>query len=384
MKRLPRLYIRLAIGFLLGFCLAWAWGCTPDTSLDYTAPPSQRSRSRQIDSAEKALEKLEKSVLPRIQAETEVVSDEVAMRYAVDAVEAPLPNLEDFPLYGAKPDGGEGYIEIFSSSEKANVERQNERWLVEAAEAFNARNETLASGQPIRVGIRKIASGAAARLLIAQAENPVGYSPSNDLWVEMIKSQGVKADVVAPRLVANTAGWVIPKAVYQQISDQGSVTFDQLLTAIASGQVKVAYPNPYTSSTALNLLYTLYWRAAGHPADGGQLTAAEITSPQVNSVFEQFQAQVLITTPTTLDLQELFLRDQTKLQAFPLEYQNYLALKQIPGLKRPSLFLLAFPITTLWWDLIGTRQRSKRRCKNFRPSPFLNRCKRWLSNRDLS
>ena len=340
--RLPRLYMRLALGFVLGFCLAWVWACTPDTSPDLTAPAPQ-SNTRGVNSTEKALQKLENKVLPRIQARTEVVPDEVAIRFAVDAVEAPLPNLEDFPLYGAQPDGGEGYIEIFSSSEKANAERQNERWLVEAAKAFNARNETLGSGQPIRVGVRKIASGAAARLLIAQAEKPAGYSPSNDLWVEMIKSQGIKADVIAPRLVANTAGWVIPKAVYQQISDQGVVTFDQLLTAIASGQVKVAYPNPYTSSTALNLLYTLYWRAAGHQADGGQLTAAEIASPQVNSVFEQFQSQVLITTPTTLDLQELFLRDQSKLQAFPLEYQNYLALKQIPGFEETEFVPFGVP-----------------------------------------
>jgi Ca-activated chloride channel family protein len=32
---------------------------------------------------------------------------------------------------------------------------------------------------------------------------------------------------------------------------------------------------------------------------------------------------VLITTTTTLDLQEIFIRDPDKLQAFPLEYQNY-------------------------------------------------------------
>ncbi|MEO0458670.1 MAG: VWA domain-containing protein [Cyanobacteria bacterium P01_A01_bin.114] len=330
MKRLSRLRMRLVLGFVVGLCLAWLGGC-----LSVGTPP--------VDSAESALQALEQSVLPKINAETQVVSDQVAIRYAVDAVEAPLPNLEDFPLYGAKPDDGGVYIEIFSSSEKANFERQNERWLVEVAEAFNARNETLASGQPIRVGIRQIASGSAARLLIAKAEQPVGYSPSNDLWVQMVKSQGVNATVVAPRLVANTAGWVIPQAVYQQLSGQGSVTFETLLNAIASGQIGVAYPNPYTSSTALNLLYTLYWRAAGHQTDGGQLTAAEIASPQVNSVFEQFQSQVLITTPTTLDLQELFLRDQSKLQAFPLEYQNYLALKQLPGFEETEFIPFGVP-----------------------------------------
>jgi Ca-activated chloride channel family protein len=146
-----------------------------------------------------------------------------------------------------------------------------------------------------------------------------------------VQSQGVDTITVADRLVPNTAGWVLPKPVYDRLAEGSTVSFDRLLNAIASGEVTVAYPNPYSSSTALNLLYTLYWRAAGHQADGGALTVAELQTPQVNSVFDQFQAQVLITTPTTLDLQELFLRDQSNLQAFPLEYQNYLALREVPG-----------------------------------------------------
>ncbi|HZG40504.1 MAG TPA: VWA domain-containing protein, partial [Nodosilinea sp.] len=193
----------------------------------------------------------------------------------------------------------------------------------------------LPSGEIIQVGVRQVASGTAARLLGAGAVQPQGYSPSNDLWVAMVQNQGIDIVPVAARLVPNTAGWVVPKPVYDSLAENsagsGTVSFDRLLNAIASGQVTVAYPNPYSSSTALNLLYTLYWRAAGHQENGGQLTVAELQTPQVNSVFDQFQQQVLITTPTTLDLQELFLRDQSNLQAFPLEYQNYLALREVPG-----------------------------------------------------
>ncbi|MEB3337855.1 MAG: vWA domain-containing protein [Leptolyngbyaceae bacterium] len=79
------------------------------------------------------------------------------------------------------------------------------------------------------------------------------------------------------------------------------------------------------------MLYTLFWRAAGHQQDGKMLTLTDLQSPQVNSVFAAFQKQVLITTLTTLDLQELFIRDQQKLQAFPIEYQNYQLIKQLPG-----------------------------------------------------
>ncbi|TVQ11584.1 MAG: VWA domain-containing protein [Leptolyngbya sp. DLM2.Bin27] len=298
------------------------WNCSP--------------RVPQVNSVDSARQALEQSVIPRINIGEDFISDELATRYTTDQIEDPLPDVNALPLYAAQPGGGNTvYLEIYSSSEKANVDRQNERWLVEVADAFNQRQETLPSGEVIQVGVRKIASGTAARVLGAGAAQPQGFSPANDLWVAMVQSQGVNTVTVADRLVPNTAGWVIPKPVFDSLAEgsagSGVVSFDRLLNAIASGQVTVAYPNPYSSSTALNLLYTLYWRAAGHQDNGGQLTVAELQTPQVNSVFDQFQQQVLITTPTTLDLQELFLRDQSNLQAFPLEYQNYLALRQVPG-----------------------------------------------------
>jgi len=299
-----------------------------------------------IDSADSAREVLIQRVLPAIEVEEDIVAEAAAARYTTDPVAEPLPAVADFPLYGANAGSGDLYIEVFSSSEKANVERQNERWLVEVADAFNQQQNTLPTGEVIQVGIRQIASGTAARLLNAGAAQPNGYSPSNDLWISLIQSEGVPVVPVAERLVPNTAGWVVPQPVYDALAADaanGEVTFDQLLNGVASGDIAVAYPNPYASSTALNLLYTLYWRAAGHQDSGGVLTTAELQTPQVNSVFEQFQSQVLITTPTTLDLQELFLRDQSTLQAFPLEYQNYQALRQVPGFENTAYIPFGIP-----------------------------------------
>ncbi|ESA35854.1 von willebrand factor a [Leptolyngbya sp. Heron Island J] len=325
-NRTYRTLISAALGLMVTLGLSFLGGCqSPVTSL------------------ETAQSALNKQVLPNINVASNLVPDELASRYTVDQIAEPLPNIDDFPIYGASPQADQVYLEIYSSSEKANIDRQNERWLVEVAEAFNQRQEKSSSGKVIQVGIRKIASGTAARLLGAGAVQPAGYSPSNDLWVSMIISQGIKTTPVAERLVANTAGWVVPGDVYQQLQGSGDVSFDSLLNAIAAGQVSVAYPNPYKSSTALNLLYTLYWRAAGHQKDGGALTKAELQTPQVKSVFDQFQSQVLITTPTTLELQELFLRDQTKLQAFPLEYQNYLALKQVAGFESTEFIPFGIP-----------------------------------------
>ena len=294
-----------------------------------------------VDSTEAAEQVLLDKVLPGIEITEAFIPDQVAQSYATDSISEPLPDIEDFPLYAANPGSDGVYLEIFSSSEKANVDKQNERWLVEVAEAFNQERVTTSSGQLIQVGIRKIPSGTAARLLAAGAVQPAGYSPSNDLWVEMLKAEDVAITSVTERLVPNTAGFVMQKAAYDQLGED--VSFDQVVDAMISGQLTAGYPNPYTSSTSLNLLYSLFWRAAGHQGTEATLTLADLESPDVNSVFSAFQQQVLITTTTTLDLQEIFIRDPDKLQAFPLEYQNYQSLIQLPGFESVAFVPFGIP-----------------------------------------
>ncbi|MEY2977436.1 MAG: VWA domain-containing protein [Prochlorotrichaceae cyanobacterium] len=324
-----RSFWRFALCFCIGLCFTFLGSCSIP----------------RIDSQAKAQEVLVNNILPNIEIQASEITDQLASRYTVDQILEPLPSIEEFPLYAAKPSGNanEVYLEIYSSSEKANADRQNERWLIEVAEAFNSRGETVASGKPIKVGIRQVASGTTTQLLLAQAAQPNGYSPSNDLWVEMVKSQGVAIRPVAGRLVPNTAGWVLTGAVYEQLAAEGEVTFDRIVDQVAAGSLAVGYPNPYKSSTALNMLYSLFWRAAGHQQDGSALTIADVKSPQVNSVFEQFQQGVVITTATTLDLQELFLRDRSAVQAFPLEYQNYVNLKQVSGFENAQFVPFGIP-----------------------------------------
>lgn len=330
---ISRLFAMLKRSFILsllaGLCLALLGGC-----LGGGVPA--------VDSEAEAETVLLETVLPKIKTSEAFVSDAVASRYATDAISDPLPTIEEFPLYGATPanDGQTVYLEIFSSSEKANADKQNERWLIEVAEQFNQQGATTNSGQPIQVGIRKIPSGTAARLLAAGTVQPAGYSPSNDLWVQMLASEGVSTQIVQPRLVPNTAGLVLQADAYAALG--GDVTFEQVLDAMISGQLMAGYPNPYTSSTALNLLYSLFWRSAGLEGDAA-LTQGNLESPEVNSVFSAFQEQVLITTTTTLDLQEIFIRDPDKLQAFPLEYQNYQSLVQLPGFETVEFVPFGIP-----------------------------------------
>ena len=326
-----RLSRRFWPGLVLGFSLVVLGGCFFGGGL-----PT-------VDSTEAAEQVLIDTVLPSIDLQEDFVEDSLAMGYATDGISEPLPTLEEFPLYGANPtnDNSTVYVEILSSSEKANIDKQNERWLIEVAEAFNSQGNTVASGKPIQVGIRQIPSGTAARLLAAGQIQPTGYSPSNDLWVQMLASEGVTTVAVADRLVPNVAGLVLQQAAYDQLG--GNVTFDQVVDAMISGQLTAGYPNPYTSSTSLNLLYSLFWRAAGHQEDGQPLTLVDLESPEVSSVFTAFQEQVLITTTTTLDLQEIFIRDPDKLQAFPLEYQNYQSLIQLPGFESVQFVPFGIP-----------------------------------------
>jgi len=330
---ISRLFAMLKRSFILsllaGFCLTVLWGCFA------AGIPA-------VESEAEAETVLLETVLPNIDQTEEFVSDAVASRYTTDTISEPLPPIEDFPLYAATPptDGQTVYLEIFSSSEKANVDKQNERWLVEVAERFNQQGVTTSGGQPIQVGIRQIPSGTAARLLAAGTVQPAGYSPSNDLWVQMVNSEGVNSQVVQPRLVPNTAGLVLQGDAYAALG--GEVTFEQVLDAMISGQLTAGYPNPYTSSTALNLLYNLFWRSADLSGEA-QLAVANLESPEVNSVFSAFQEQVLITTTTTLDLQEIFIRDPDKLQAFPLEYQNYQTLVQLPGFENVRFVPFGIP-----------------------------------------
>ncbi len=315
----------------LGLSLTVIWGC-----FGPSAP--------KVSSPEEAERVLLETVRPGLNAVENFVSDGEASRYTTDNIQEPLPDINSFPLYGATPSGSadEVYLEVLSSSEKANADRQNERWLIEVAEAFNQQRVAVA-GKTVQVGIRQVPSGIATQLLAAGAIQPAGFSPSNELWIALLQEGGVTAVPVVERLVPNTAGFVVAKAAYDQLSQGGAVNFDRIVDAALSGQLTVGYPNPYTSSTSLNMLYHLLWRAAGRQATGEALTPQDLDSPQVNSVFTAFQDQVLITTTTTLDLQEIFIRDPDRLQAFPLEYQNYLSLVQLPGFESVQFVPFGIP-----------------------------------------
>jgi Ca-activated chloride channel family protein len=93
------------------------------------------------------------------------------------------------------------------------------------------------------VGIRNIPSGTAARLLAAKSAKPAGYTPSNELWLAMLKSEGVPQIMVNPALVPNYPGFLVQSKDYQELARRDTVTFEQLLDAILAGKLTIGYPN---------------------------------------------------------------------------------------------------------------------------------------------
>jgi len=290
-----------------------------------------------IDSFETASKAIQNDFLPKINIEQALVSDAAAARYSTDSIKEPPPQIESFPLYGAQPtnDPNISYIEIFSSAEKASGDRPDERWLVDVAEAFNAKKIKLASGKAIQVGIRNIPSGLGAKIIASRTVKPSGYTPTTNLWLELLQTEGIQPKVISPMLVPNHAILALQPQVYQSLAVNGEVNFDVVLDAILAGKLTVGYANPYAGSPALNLLYSLFWRASGHTKDKNPLTIADLQSPQVGSVFDTFQKQVSLTTLTYLDLKQIFIRDpqSPKLGAFIMEYQSYATLKRLAGLE---------------------------------------------------
>ena len=358
MKFFRKLRTNIGVWFLCGLVSTFIWSCTTPT----------------VNSFETAYKVLHESLLPQITIEEATISDAVIQGYSLKKIAEPLPNLEDFSLYGAKPslDSKITYIEILGSPEKSSGQKQDDRWLVDVAEAFNAKKITTTSGQVIQVGIRNIPSGTATRLFAAKNIRPAGFTPSNQLSLKLLTQQGVETATITPRLASNFAGFAVDGKTYQELAKNGDVTFEKLLDATLSGKVTVGYPNPYSSATSLNLLYTLFWRSAGHDQDGKPLSASELQSPQVNSVFETFQKQVLITTLTTLDLKEIFIRDRQKLQAFLLEYQSYQTLKKLPGFE--DVMFVPFgvphdsPLVGFSWNT-STQNEALQRFSEFALSP---------------
>jgi len=218
-----------------------------------------------------------------------------------------LPDISKYPavVESSTP----SYIEIFSSTEKAGS--GTDGWLTEVARDFNSAGIKV-DGKPVSVRLRAIASGQGADYIISGKFLPDAFTPSNELWGEMIVSQGAKAQLIEKRLVGNVAGILLTHAKKDELTAKyGAINIKTIVDAVANGELDMGYTNPFASSTGLNFLISALYT----------FDSKNLLSNNAVSEFESFQANIPVVAYTTLQLRES--AKSGVLDGFILEYQTY-------------------------------------------------------------
>jgi len=225
-----------------------------------------------------------------------------------------LPDLSEYPIvYGERDTAQTEVVEIFTSSEKAG--RGRDGFYVELADAFNQQRYPLSHGKRASIAIRKIASGLGTQFMLANRYMPDAFSPSNSLWGKMLNANGVNVELVAERTAPNTAGIVVKKSRFNDITTDKKLDLEKLLTNVSNGSFAMGYTNPYQSSTGLNFLLTvLHSFAKGNES--------EMLSPAVASAFEAFQSGVPFVAQTTLQMRDAA-QGSGVLDAMVMEHQSW-------------------------------------------------------------
>ncbi len=218
-----------------------------------------------------------------------------------------LPEISKYPpqVNSSTP----SYIEIFSSTEKAGSGADG--WLTEVARDFN-NAAIVIDGKQVSVRLRGIASGEGADYITSRKYLPDAYTPSNELWGEMIRSRGVDAQLVQKRLAGNVAGILLAKAKKDElVSKYGTINTTTIINAVANNELAMGYTDPFTSSTGLNFLISALYT----------FDSSNLLSDKAKAGFESFQPNIPVVAVTTLQLRDS--AKSGKLDGFVLEYQTY-------------------------------------------------------------
>lgn len=266
-------------------------------------PDTQISYEKAVDDMNKLYQQIQVNTLPPIKASVDL--DEVN-------VEDSLPDISKYP---AQVDNTTPYyVEIFSSTEKATVsggKEDNDRWLVDVADAFNAAGFTV-DDKPVSVRIRGIASGMGMDYISSGKYVPDAFSPSNELWGDCLKEMGIPITLAEEKLAGNVAGIVLSKKKNQEVIEKyGAVNIGAITEAVANNELALGYTNPLASSTGANfLMTTLYSFDKGNPL-----------GDQAAGQFESFQANIPFVAYTTLQMKES--AKSGVLDGFVFEYQQF-------------------------------------------------------------
>ena len=256
------------------------------------------------------------ATLSRLLKKVDIETVEPRKSPIMDAVEGEideLPSIDENPLM--VKGNGDLDIEIFSSPEKAG--EGTDGWLNEVAKKFNAEKYEI-NGQTISVSIRKVDSGLGVEYIQTGKYLPDAFSPSNELWGEMLKAKNIDIELKTERLVGNTAGILLKKEVYDEmVKKYGSINLRAVVEATSNNEIIMGYTNPLASSAGLNfILTTLYNFDPQNPF-----------SEEATEGFMSFQANVPFVAQTTMQIRESALGGS--LDGLIIESQSYLNLPEL-------------------------------------------------------
>ena len=232
---------------------------------------------------------------------------------------ASLPDISMYPFVvePATPD----YIEIYSSPEKAGS--SYESWLIDAADTFNKSGVAI-DGKPVSVAIRNISSGLGVDYIVSGKYTPDVFTPSTELWGDMLINKGINVKLVEKRIAGNVAGIVIAKKKNAELTrEYGYINSKVVVEAVLNGELVMGYTNPFASSTGLNfLLTTLYTLNSNDPL--GDECILEL---------QKFQDNIPYVAYNTMQMKES--AKSGSLDGFVLEYQTYV---NSPDIKSDYVF----------------------------------------------
>lgn len=268
----------------------------------------------EVDSPEKAAENIKQLVTSTVQPTYRENQVRANIQLTKTNLLSMLPDLAEYPIsLNASDDMRTEAVEIFTSSEKAGQGRDG--FYIEMAEAFNRQGKTISNGKQAKIAIRKMASGLGAQFMQARRYMPDAFSPSNQLWADLLNANGVPLETIAEVTAPNTAGIIVKKSKLDMIATDGKLDVAKLLTNVSSGSFAMGYTNPYQSSTGLNFLLTVLNSFA-------QGDESQMLSPDVASAFEAFQTGVPFVAQNTIQMRDAA-QGSGVLDALVMEHQTW-------------------------------------------------------------
>jgi Ca-activated chloride channel family protein len=274
-------------------------------------------KSEKVVTAENAMEAMNDIyndiTVNRVEARKEPVT------LSATSLKDSLPEISKYPAQ--VENSTESFIEIFSSPEKTGEDK--DALLVDIAKDFN-RADIKVNGKTVSVRIRGMASGMGMDYIVSGKYLPDAFTPSNELWGEMMESKGTKVTLAEKRLAGNVSGILMSKKKYDElVKKYGSINLKNITDAVAASEIAMGYTNPFASSTGLNFLVST-------------LSTFDLKDPLSEKAvagFEKFQTNIPFVAYTTLQMRES--AKSGVLDGFIMEYQTYI---NSPDLKSDYVF----------------------------------------------